>query len=73
MSIELADAKNLRYGEYLVDSQGKRWKVNGQVTTWKTDERRIRVPLKHGLYAYSALKTEHFNASGVCDIFSRET
>lgn len=58
--ITLAEAKNLQYGDILLDAQGKRWKVNGQVKTWKTDASRIRVPLKHGLYAYDALTQSDF-------------
>lgn len=70
--ISLEDAKNLRYGDMLVDSRGSRWKVNGEVKTWKTDERRIRVPLKHGLYDYSYIKTEDFDKNGICNLLTKE-
>lgn len=49
------EAKTLKYRERLLDEDGRRWYVNGKVKTWKTDPTRIRVPLKHGLYAYGYL------------------
>jgi hypothetical protein len=71
--ITLEDAKELKPGDYLVDEiNGKRWKVNGKVQTWKTDPSRIRIPLKHGLYSYAALITEDFNDDGTCDLVSKE-
>ncbi len=69
MSITLAEAKQLRPGNILHDTNGKRWKVNGQVKTWKTDPNRIRVPLKHGLYAYDALTEADFK-DGVCELLT---
>jgi hypothetical protein len=70
--ITLEQAKELKYGDILVTDSGKRWKVNGQVKTWKTDESRIRVPLKHGLYAYDALTTEDFTPNGVFEFLTKE-
>jgi hypothetical protein len=69
MSITLQEAKQLRPGNILHDSKGRRWKVNGAVKTWKTDANRIRVPLKHGLYAYDALTEAEFT-DGVCDLLT---
>lgn len=70
--ITLAEAKALRYGEILISTRdGKRWKVNGEVKTWKRDASRIRVPLKHGLYVYDALTDSDF-VNGVCDLLTRE-
>lgn len=69
--ITLAGAKELRYGEVLVDDNGKRWRVTGKVQTWKRDPNRIRVPLKHGLYAYGALITSDF-VNGECSFMTRE-
>jgi len=60
MSLTLEEAKQLKPGDYLIDHNGKRWKVNGQVKTWKRSPHRIRVPLKHGLYAYDALTESDF-------------
>lgn len=65
MSITLQEAQQLRPGTILHDKAGKRWKVNGQVQLWKKDKARVRVPLKHGLYAYDQL-TEHQFTGGVC-------
>lgn len=72
MSITLEQAKELKYRETLIDGYGKRWYVNGKITTWKTDPTRIRVPLKHGLYSYDALTTEDFDAEGVCEWLTKE-
>lgn len=33
----------------------ERWRVNGKVQTWKRDASRVRVPVKHGLYAYAQI------------------
>lgn len=52
MSLTLEQAKALKRGDILHDKGMGRWKVNGQVKTWKTDPTRVRVPVKHGLYAY---------------------
>lgn len=72
MAITLEEAKQLQYRETLIDTHGKRWRVNGAVKTWKRDPKRIRVPLKHGLYAYDALETWNFDANGVCDLLTKE-
>lgn len=55
----LNEAKQLNYGDIIYDSSAKnadgtavRYKVNGQPKTWKRNELRVRVPLKHGLYSY---------------------
>jgi len=69
--ITLAEAKLLKYGEVLIDERGKRWRVNGSVQTWKRDESRIRVPLKHGLYTYAALTDPDFD-NGICNYMTRE-
>lgn len=55
MAITLEEAKNLKPGEILIDQYNKRWKVNGRVKTWVRSPERVRVPLKHGLYAYDYL------------------
>jgi hypothetical protein len=55
--ITLEQAKTLTPGTTLyhrtvmnADKTPQRWRVSGQVTTWKTDPFRISVPLKRGLY-----------------------
>ena len=60
--LTLAEARSLKPGDILIDKHGKRWKVTGQVKTWKKPENahRIRVPLKHGLYTYDALTEASF-------------
>jgi hypothetical protein len=62
MAITLKQAKNLTYGDELyhvnlknADGSPMRFRVSGKVKTWKRDETRIRVPLKHGLYDYGYL------------------
>lgn len=63
--ITLDQAKQLRLGTTLyhvvsrnADGSPQRWRVNGQVKTWKRSPDRIRVPIKHGLYLHDYL-TEH--------------
>jgi hypothetical protein len=78
--ITLAEAKELKYGDILVDNYGKRWKVNGMVKTWKREEGRIRIPLKHGLYSYDAITEADFepvlfedgSVRYACKLLSRE-
>lgn len=70
--ITLKEAQALRPGEILLDSRGKRWKVNGHVKTWKTMKDRVRVPLKHGLYAHDALTEHEFNTDGECHLLTKE-
>ena len=50
--ITLQEAKELKYGDILVDCDGKRWKVNGNTRLWKRDDSRVKVPVKHGLRTY---------------------
>lgn len=70
--ITLAEAKTLKPRDVLVDMWGKRWYVNGAVKTWKRDANRIRVPLKHGLYAYDAIDERDFDDFGQCHLLTRE-
>jgi hypothetical protein len=49
--ITLEQAKNLKRGDVLVNQDGKRWRVNGQVKVWKRSPSRVSVPVKHGLWA----------------------
>lgn len=45
------------------DGSPQRWRVNGQLKRWKIDRSRMRLPIKHGLYAYDAIESlEDFNA-----------
>lgn len=59
--ITLEQAKTLKPGDILCgasrgsDGNHHRFRVSGQVTTWKRSPERVRVPLKHGLYVYTAL------------------
>lgn len=60
--ITLEQAKQLQVGTVLhhcsnknADGTPQRWKVNGRPKTWKTKPHRVRVPVKHGLYAYDTL------------------
>jgi hypothetical protein len=41
-------------GEYNADGTALRWRVNGQVKTWKRRPG-YKVPVKHGLYDYGYL------------------
>lgn len=53
------------------DGSPQRWKVNGQVKTWKTDSTRIRIPLKNGFNNYDAIYETDF-VEGVCVLLSLE-
>jgi hypothetical protein len=62
MAITLNQAKSLRPGQILyhvenrnADKSPQRWRVNGQPRLWKRNPNKVRVPLKHGLYAYGTL------------------
>ena len=56
--ISLKQAKKLRLGQVLYhttnrnsDGSPERWRVNGQVKTWKTRPNEVRIPIKYGLYS----------------------
>ncbi len=70
--LTLEEAKQLQYGDILLDRHGKRWKVSGMVKTWKRDSNRIRVPLKHGLYSYDAITENDFQNSE-CEFLTKES
>ena len=60
--ITVEQAKKLTHGTIVYDTTARnadgsprRWKVNGKPITWKRDESRVNVPIKHGLYAYSSI------------------
>ena len=60
--IEKQGALKLSIGQVILqvdasnaDGTPKRWKVNGQVKTWKTRPDDFQVPLKHGLKGYDYL------------------
>lgn len=64
--ITLEQAKNLKRGDILYSTVDrntlglpKKFKVNGQVKTWKTMPERVKVPLKHGLYVFGYLTEEN--------------
>jgi hypothetical protein len=57
--LTLQEAKNLRVnqivyeiGAYNYDGTARRWRVNGKPKTWKRNPRRVKVPVKHGLWSY---------------------
>jgi hypothetical protein len=56
-AITLEEAKNLKPGTVVYhrtarnsDHTPQKWRVNGQVQTWKTRPECVSVPLKRGLY-----------------------
>jgi hypothetical protein len=62
MAITLEQAKALKPGDYVyhtemkdADGSPRRYKVNGQVKTWKRDLNRVRVPVKRGLYEFDII------------------
>ena len=64
----LDEAKALQKGDRVysmeskdADGSASKWRVTGEVQTWKRDESRVRVPLKRGLYEYCALTEEELH------------
>lgn len=44
------------------DGTPQRWRVSGQLQTWKRNADRIRLPIKHGMYVNDAIESlEDFN------------
>lgn len=77
--ITLEQAKGLRPGDILyhattrnADSTAQRWKVNGQVKTWKTFPERVRVPVKHGLHSYDYVNEKNLHLVCLSDPTRRE-
>ncbi len=70
MRLTLEIAKSLNPGDAIhFERPGnrngcERWKVSGNVKTWKRDPSRIRVPLKHGLRSYGAITDSDFDTDG---------
>ena len=68
MSITLSQAKSLTYHTELhhcinrnADGTPQRWRVNGKPKTWKTRPNDVRIPIKHGLYAFDYLTQNNLN------------
>lgn len=60
--ITLNQAKQLTHGTILyhvsqrnADKSPARWRVNGNVKTWKRQPERLQIPVKYGLYGYDYL------------------
>ena len=58
-ALTIEQAKSLKPGDMLYhrvnhnsDGTCQRWRVNGQVKTWKRDASRVQIPVKHGMYAF---------------------
>jgi len=71
MALTLEEAKQLKPGDILHNASGQRWKVNGQVKRWVKSPDRIRVPLKHGLYAYDYITEGDFDPDGICQMLTK--
>ncbi len=39
----------------------RRWRVNGQMKTWKRNPPRFELPVKFGLYAYDTITASHID------------
>lgn len=49
------------------------WRVNGKVQVWVRDPERFRLPIKHGLYAYSDLDAgnlDRFHIERECHVMA---
>ena len=72
--ITLEEAKHLSHGTILYhvknrnsDGTAQRWRVNGKPKTWKTRPDEVRVPIKHGLYAYDYLDQDTLHLVSLTD------
>lgn len=72
--ITLEEAKNLRPDQIVyhmthknADGTPQRWKVNGQVKTWKRNPDRVQVPVKHGLRDYDYITETCLNLVSLTD------
>jgi hypothetical protein len=45
----------------VIDIQGKTWRVNGKVKTWKRQPERFQIPVKYGLYVYGYITEKNIN------------
>ena len=77
--ITLDQAKALKPGDIIyhaiarnADGTAQRWKVNGEVKTWKTLPERVRVPVKHGLRSYDYVNKENLHLVCLSDPTRRE-
>ena len=50
--MNINDVKNLTSRKILINSEGKRCRVNGKIKLWKTRPNEFQLPVKAGLYAY---------------------
>ena len=64
--ITKTQAVNLKHGDILhmpnyfnADGTPQRWRVNGQVKTWKTMPDRFKVPLARGMYEHCYLREDN--------------
>ena len=64
----LQEAKNLKPGQIVehvknknADGTPQRWKVNGQVKTWKKSPEKVKVPVKHGMYGYDYITEDELH------------
>ena len=65
--LTLEQTKNLKFSqivyaidEFNADNTHMRFRVNGQVKTWKRDSKRVSVPVKRGMYEYGYITEANF-------------
>jgi|TARA_R100000789_G_C2924934_1_gene127475 hypothetical protein len=63
--ITIEQVKKLNYQDTIhhndlknADGTCQRWRINGQLKTWKRTPNRFKLPVKHGLYAYDYITQE---------------
>jgi hypothetical protein len=64
--MKISEAKKLKLGQiiylknaYNADGSLARYRINGQVKTWKRNPEKIQVPVKRGLYEFGYLTEEN--------------
>jgi hypothetical protein len=66
--MKINEAKKLRLGQiiylknaYNADGSPMRYRINGQIKTWKRNPEKIQVPLKRGLYEFGYLTEDNLH------------
>ena len=73
--ISIEQARKLTHGTTIYstvwhnsDGSAQRWRINGQMKTWKTKPLEYRIPIKHGLYAYDYLTDANAHMFSLTDV-----
>ena len=72
--MKLSEAKKLQIGNVVyqvdahnADGSARRWRVNGQVKTWKRNPERVKIPIKHGMFSHDYITENNLEAVELSD------